>query len=387
MARPKSSMMDFANFGANVYHARQTSKIAQAQQDQNEILQAELGMMRQQQEMAAMQKDRLVAARNLLLMMDDELERIKLVFPYYPGHTSLMYDMLSQSFDDSGLNNDIFEEIVDIERFNQLKKEMKGTQKKVLNLTEKDLQIKSTLLHYTANEPELIEDIDTAKVIENFEVELETLKIKWDQGKNEWSALERANEIRRMKYKKMSSITLVVSLIGICLCYFLTSQVFKMTTDETGGYLILTFGGIWLIPFLVFAYTYWNPVISPNHPLNIVRERIPEVESQLSQSHVTFANLSAKYNNLYRSPDLEALRSEWNEYVDIHSPGEDEDFEDRETEHFQHAAPIPRSPPVLQPRLDATGVLGDDGYEWIQYPAQSGTWYWRDQQTGQWVRH
>jgi hypothetical protein len=33
------------------------------------------------------------------------------------------------------------------------------------------------------------------------------------------------------------------------------------------------------------------------------------------------------------------------------------------------------------------GVWGDDGYEWIEHPEGSDEWYWRDQETGQWVRH
>jgi len=33
------------------------------------------------------------------------------------------------------------------------------------------------------------------------------------------------------------------------------------------------------------------------------------------------------------------------------------------------------------------GEWGDDGYEWIEHPQGSEIWYWRDQETGQWVRH
>ena len=33
------------------------------------------------------------------------------------------------------------------------------------------------------------------------------------------------------------------------------------------------------------------------------------------------------------------------------------------------------------------GVWGDDGYEWIEHPRDSEIWYWRDQETGQWVRY
>jgi len=28
-----------------------------------------------------------------------------------------------------------------------------------------------------------------------------------------------------------------------------------------------------------------------------------------------------------------------------------------------------------------------DGFEWVEYPPSSGTWYYRDAVTSQWVRH
>ena len=37
--------------------------------------------------------------------------------------------------------------------------------------------------------------------------------------------------------------------------------------------------------------------------------------------------------------------------------------------------------------VNSQGVWGDDGYEWIEHPEGSEIWYWRDQDTGQWVRH
>lgn len=35
--------------------------------------------------------------------------------------------------------------------------------------------------------------------------------------------------------------------------------------------------------------------------------------------------------------------------------------------------------------VNSQGVWGDDGYEWIEHPEGSEIWYWRDQETGQWV--
>jgi hypothetical protein len=45
----------------------------------------------------------------------------------------------------------------------------------------------------------------------------------------------------------------------------------------------------------------------------------------------------------------------------------------------------PRGQPL--PNANWKGVRGEDGYERLEHPQGSGVWYWRDQQTGQWVRH
>jgi len=51
-------------------------------------------------------------------------------------------------------------------------------------------------------------------------------------------------------------------------------------------------------------------------------------------------------------------------------------------------------PPAMAPSAAPTGPpqgmqgqVADDGFEWVQYPATSGTWYYRDKMTQQWVKH
>jgi hypothetical protein len=39
------------------------------------------------------------------------------------------------------------------------------------------------------------------------------------------------------------------------------------------------------------------------------------------------------------------------------------------------------------PEENLIGQRAEDGYEWLEHPAHSGTWYWRDQQTGEWIQH
>ena len=37
--------------------------------------------------------------------------------------------------------------------------------------------------------------------------------------------------------------------------------------------------------------------------------------------------------------------------------------------------------------INLEGVLDEEGYEWIEHPEGSDEWYWRDQDTGGWVRY
>jgi len=71
---------------------------------------------------------------------------------------------------------------------------------------------------------------------------------------------------------------------------------------------------------------------------------------------------------------------------------DDEDYDDDDEEYSQISTSMSRKDsfrPERQEQVDVNwqGVWGDDGYEWIEHPEGSEIWYWRDQDTGQWVRH
>ena len=71
---------------------------------------------------------------------------------------------------------------------------------------------------------------------------------------------------------------------------------------------------------------------------------------------------------------------------------EDYDDDDYDEEYSQISTSMSRKDsfrPERQEQVDVNwqGVWGDDGYEWIEHPEGSEIWYWRDQDTGQWVRH
>jgi len=57
-----------------------------------------------------------------------------------------------------------------------------------------------------------------------------------------------------------------------------------------------------------------------------------------------------------------------------------------------HAILAERTTPMMTGRQSGPdpnwqGVWGDDGYEWLEHPQGSDEWYWRDADTGQWVKH
>lgn len=78
----------------------------------------------------------------------------------------------------------------------------------------------------------------------------------------------------------------------------------------------------------------------------------------------------------------------------IKRPGiEDEDYDndlkDGNDEHTMAAKQTTSENPQLlsSPDTSLQGVWGDDDYEWLEYPPGSDEWYWRDVDSGQWVKH
>ena len=49
--------------------------------------------------------------------------------------------------------------------------------------------------------------------------------------------------------------------------------------------------------------------------------------------------------------------------------------------------PVSAPPTSSWPQPNWYGQVADDGYEWLEHPTDSGTWYWRDKNTGEWIRH
>ena len=77
---------------------------------------------------------------------------------------------------------------------------------------------------------------------------------------------------------------------------------------------------------------------------------------------------------------------------DKYEDWDDDDYDDADEEYAEFSSSIsnqtrPSLPQRDHPDANWQGAWADDGYEWIEHPEGSEIWYWRDQETGQWVRH
>jgi hypothetical protein len=54
--------------------------------------------------------------------------------------------------------------------------------------------------------------------------------------------------------------------------------------------------------------------------------------------------------------------------------------------------PLPKTTSITPgiptlPDVSSIGVWGDDGYEWLEHPVNSGEWYWRNPTDRRWMKH
>ena len=94
MSRRNYSWVDVANFGANVYQAKKVNRMATAQEEQNQIMMAEIERMQMKEQMEQLNKKTTKAARALVLSYEETLDKLDLSIHYYPGHAAVMAEQL-----------------------------------------------------------------------------------------------------------------------------------------------------------------------------------------------------------------------------------------------------------------------------------------------------
>ena len=219
MSRPKSSWGDIANFGANVYQARQMNKLANQQAEANALLQMQMEEMRMQQLMADMKKEALKNARTLILEFEDMIAEIKKRVNQNLILASIEADALVMAFNDSkdaGLDSDFFEDMYDLERYRKIQTEIVALKELTSNLNSEQSTIKNNILSYSMEFDDYERAIQLATELPKVQSRNNELSNEISNLKPRWQDFEsNAILINGKMTKKENTIVGIVSLIFI----------------------------------------------------------------------------------------------------------------------------------------------------------------------------
>ena len=124
---------------------------------------------------------------------------------------------------------------------------------------------------------------------------------------------------------------------------------------------------------------------------------MPDLNANISATEEKYTLSSGFYLTLLSSPlvffagrfcgDMEAFAYEEEEDWD-----DEDDFFMNDNEYASHSEIDGRATKaeiVSKVSIDMglQGVLDEEGYEWLEHPDGSDEWYWRDQESGEWVRY
>jgi len=399
MARPQSSLMDYANFGANVYQSRQTGKLARATEAQNTMIE----QMQMQQQIELMHKELIISARKVLIEVGDIIEILQAAFEKYPAHTAISVEMIGEMLEP--ISADLFEELADLERQREISKALENIKLKVSKLPAEQIAIRDKMIHIVTHQDELGADILTAKTNEENLVRLEQLKIEWENGQPEWQQLQLESSVRVKEVKKVGLWYFIASLF-ILPIIFVISSIYRQNIEDD---VIMHVGFTWIALSVYPLARLLGLFTIPIHPLRIIKNEIWLLECALLDLDETNATFESKYEGESISEKMLELQASWNEYLDHYTPDEDEDFSESEESNSDSQRNIattsvsdrgsevdavpnawgergPRSPPRNSPPQDLNGQTDDDGYEWLEYPIHSEKWWYRDVAESEWKR-
>jgi len=327
MSRRDISLFDVANAGMNAYNMRQTSKLRNEMAEQNAMMQYELEQMRMAQELEAMKKQMIIQARNLILEVEEEINRIEVASKYYPAHSSLSMDILENMLQGSGIESNMFEEIHDIERFRNMQKHLMGVSSRVSKLSPADVEIKANLLRYTTEDDELSEAIDLTATREATIVDYNEKSARWEQSMGDWASLEKRERERDSKYNKMTGITVVIGIIITGLLYFALTELSTMELEQIEGVVGLSACVFGIAVLILIQIKGARRVIRSDNPLKLLKENVEELTEKMSYLDEQYASIPALYGGLSTSDELSQLYAKWMAYVDQHSPTDGEVFD------------------------------------------------------------
>ena len=326
MSRRDVSLFDVANAGMNAYNMHQTSKLRSEMAEQNAMMQFELEQMRMAQELEAMKKQMIIQARNLILEVEEEIDRIDVASSHYPAHSSLSMDILENMLQEAGIESNMFEEIHDIERFRNMQKHMMEVSSKVSRLDANNLEIKANLFRYSTEDDELSEAIELTEVRETTMVDYDEKSARWQNSQHDWASLEKQEKERNTKYNNMLVITTILGIIVTGAIFFGLSELSSMEKEEIEGAAGIS-GCIFGFALLT---TFWikdaYPVIKADNPLKLLKENVSELEEKLGYLNSKYESIPNLYGGLTTSGELRGLYANWMAYVDQHSPTAGEQY-------------------------------------------------------------
>jgi len=182
-------------------------------------------------------------------------------------------------------------------------------------------------------------------------------------------------------------------------------------TDSSGftGYSIIA-GGLGLVAFTILLACIGLLGYIPGWILKILNSlaaivifigpivwyiMLPDLNDGLEPDEAKWGLSYAFYLTLVSSPILFAGGLFFGKMeafaLDKEEDWDDDEYDEADDDYSDFTQGISnKNRPMIQrenPSPNWQGAWGDDGYEWIEHPEGSEIWYWRDQETGQWVRH
>ena len=219
MSRPKSSWGDIANFGANVYQSRQISRLASEQAESNAILQRQIEDMQMQQQIEKMRKDLLKKARALILDFENLIDSVNEKWNHNPVMASIEADATQMAFDDaklSGVNEDLFDEMYDLERFRNVESKIAKCVGRKQELNPAMLEIKQNVILYTSQFEDLELSIQLSSQLPKLRKRFEELDREVTEKQPDWIRFEsNANRVNSQAEKKSNIAAMVLICIGI----------------------------------------------------------------------------------------------------------------------------------------------------------------------------
>lgn len=242
MSRPKASWTDIANFGANVYQARQMSKLSQQQAEQNALLEMQMQHMQMQQAKEDARKTALKTARNMILEFEEQLLNIENRFMKNPILASIETDAVEMAFLDlknGGMDSNFFEDMYDLERYKKVESKINQLKSFGEQLSIEHISIKDDIIQYSSQ----LDDIEEAiKLCENIPIvknRYEELNVEVSKYSPKWNKFEKnAIRLNEKLDNVTNSIIIAVSLgviIGFSMIFFFPESIGIDSNDEDIG--------------------------------------------------------------------------------------------------------------------------------------------------------